>query len=332
MKILKYTLLLLFAGALFVSCEDQIHTSSMPIPNDITFNAEEKGLDIEVPKLDFVQLDAPFTARAYHYGSITMNAKKKADGTHVGFALSNKNYRSYPWCNAKTSKNMNPQPSAETLQKATDTLLFSCFTNSYANKLKNFAVVRVEGEEAYFTIDKPRVIEHILVTNCTFNYLALYYGSVYSAQMNYTDYSYLEKRTNGALAVTRNPNIPDPSTAKYGVWFLPDSYNFSQGTPWTRMYGNPYKKDYYFKVVATGYNGGTKTGTVDIWLALRKGVATEEPYNLWDSRIELEWLPWDMSSLGEVDKVVFTMDCSEKNADGSLHIAPYFCIDGIRLK
>ena len=65
---------------------------------------------------------------------------------------------------------------------------------------------------------------------------------------------------------------------------------------------------------------------------LRKGVATEEPYNIWDNRIEYEWMPWDMSSLGEVDKVVFTMDCSEKNADGSLHIAPYFCIDGIRLK
>ena len=65
-------------------------------------------------------------------------------------------------------------------------------------------------------------------------------------------------------------------------------------------------------------------------LAVRSGVAPE-PYNLWD-RVLGEWSPWDMSSLGEVDKVVFTMDCSEKNADGSLHIAPYFCIDGIRLK
>lgn len=329
MKILKYTLLLLFAGLLFVSCEDQTHLSTLPYPNDITFNAEEKGLDIEVPKLDFVQLDAPFTARAFNYGSITMNAKKKADGTHVGFALSNKNYRSYPWCNAKTTSNPNPNPSAETLKKATDSLLYSCYTGSYANRMKNFAVVRVEGEEAYFTIDEPRVVEHVCITNCTFNYLALRYGSVNSSRILS---NVCQEMYNGKLATTRNPNIPNTSATAYGVWFLPDYYNFGQGEPWVRVYGNNSKPNYFFKVIATGYNGGTKTGSVDIWLSLKKGVATEEPYSLWNNAIEAEWMPWDLSSLGVVDKVVFTMDCAEKNADGSLHIAPYFCIDGIRLK
>ncbi len=327
MKILKYTLGLILAGSLLVSCEDYVHSSKLPFPNDVTFNVEENSLDIEVPELDFLQMDAPFTARAYEYGTITMNAKKKADGTHVGFALSNKNYRSYPWCNSKPHGSENV-PASE-LQSATDTLLYSCYTGSYPNQLKNYAVARIEGEEAYFTIDQPRTVEHVLIANCTFNFLALSYGSVYSANLDSQTQVYLPEK-DGKLAGVRNPNIPDNASSKYGVWYLPDFYNFSKGEGYVRMLGNPNKTDGYVKLVATGYKGGTKTQSSDFYIAVRTGVAPA-PYDKWNM-VQTSWAAWDLSSLGEVDKVVFTMESSEKCKDGSLKVAPYFCIDGIRLK
>ena len=327
MKILKHILMFIGAGVLFVSCEDQmIRESQMPYPNDVTFNKEENSIDIEVPALQFVQFDTPFTARAFHEGTITFNAKKKADGTHIGFALSNKNNRSFPFCNSTPYGSENPEPAV--LKAATDTALYSCYTGATVNKLKNFAVVRVEGEEAYFTIDKPRVVEHLLISNCTFNYLALSYGDLLSSAWDATTQSYLPKTAAGADALIANPSIFNTSIK--GVWRLPDYYNFTQGEQLTIMVNNTKKTNGYFKVTATGYNGNTQTGTSDFWLCVRTGVAPE-PYNKWNTVLNA-WGPWDLSGLGVVDKIVFTLDSSEKCADGSLKLAPYFCIDGIRLK
>lgn len=323
----KYLFGFILLGFLFTACEDQIHESKIEFANDVTFNMEENSLDIEVPELDFIQLDAPFTARAYNHGTITMNAKKKADGTHVGFALSNKNYRSYPWCNSKPHGSDNVSDAE--LKSATDTLLYSCYTGSYPNRLKNFAVACVDGEEAYFTIDQPRVVEHVLISHCTFNFLALNYGSVYSSNLDATTQVYQEMK-DGALAKVRNPSIPDPANSKYGVWYLPDYYNFSNGEGYVRVKSNPNKADGYMKIIATGYNGNTKTNSSEFYLAVRAGVAPS-PFERWDF-VQSEWAPWDLSGLGEVDKVVFTLDSSEKCADGSFKLAPYFCIDGIRLK
>ncbi len=313
------------AGVLFVSCDELSRESLLPFANDVTFNKEENSIDIEVPSLSFVQFDAPFTARAYNEGSITMNAKKKADGTHIGFALSNKNNRSYPFCNSTPYGSENPEPSV--LKAATDTALYSCYTGTYVNKLKNFAVVRVEGEDAYFTIDKPRVVEHVLISNCTFNYLALQYGGLYSSKWDAATQSYLPLN-NGVNATIANPNLIN--TNMKAVWRLPDYYNFSKGESYTRMYSNNKKTNGYFKIIATGYNGNTQTGTSEFWLGVRAGVAPE-PYNTWNIMLG-EWAPWNLSTLGTVDKVVFTLDSSEKCADGSLKLAPYFCIDGVRLK
>ena len=326
MKVLKYTLGLILAGFLTVSCEDQVHDSKMPFPNDVTFNEQEESLvGITVPELDFVQLDAPFTAKAYKQGAITLNAKKNADGTHTGFALSNKNYRSFPWCNSKPHGSENVP--AATLKSATDTLLYSCYTGSYPNQLKNFVVVRCEGEEAYFTIDKPRVVEHVLVANNTYNYMALSYGNMYSAQLDAQSKYYVEKKANGTLATVRNPNIPDAASSKYGVWYLPDYYNFARGEQYLRLGAN---SKGYVKITAKGYKGGAATATVDYYIAVRTGVAPA-PYDKWNT-IQGAWAKWDLTGLGEVDKVVFTMDGSDKFADGSMKIPAYFCMDGIRLK
>lgn len=326
MKILKHILMFIGAGILFVSCDEISREPLLPYPNDVTFNKEENSIDVEVPALDFVQFDAPFTARAFNEGSIIFNAKKKADGTHIGFALSNKNNRSYPFCNSTPFGSDNPDPAV--LKAATDTALYSCFTGSNVNKLKNFAVVRVEGEEAFFTIDKPRVVEHILISNCTFNYLTLYYGSFLSSRWDATTQSYLPLNANGTDAFVANPNIIN--TTIKGLWRVPDYYNFFQGESVTRMYNNTKKTNGYFKVIATGYNGNTQTGTSEFYLSVRTNVAPE-PYNKWNTVLNA-WGPWDLSGLGVVDKIVFTLDSSEKRADGSLKLAPYFCIDGIRLK
>ncbi len=328
MKILKHILMFIGAGVLFVSCDELSREPLLPYPNDVTFNKEENSIDVEVLTLDFVQFDAPFTARAFNEGSITLNAKKKADGTHIGFALSNKNNKSYPFCTAQFSVSAVPNPSDAELKSATDTALYSVYTTSNrVGFMKNFAVVRVEGEEPFFTIDKPRVVEHVLVANCTFNYLALQYGGVFSSRKNASTYAY-EPIYNGNLMAINNPGIQN--TALRGVWSLPDYYNFSKGEGYIAMMANPNKADGYLKVIATGYNGNTKTGTSEFWLAVRTGVAPA-PYDKWN-QLRNDWLPWDLSTLGTVDKVVFTLDSSEKRADGSLKLAPYFCIDGIRLK
>lgn len=331
MKQNKIWMLLAIGSLIFSSCSDQVKKKDLDFPNDITFNKEENSIDIEVPELQFVQLDAPFKARAFHQGVVTFNAKKNADGTHTGFALSNKNYRSYPWCTSVNHGVKNP--SNKLLQEATDSSLFSVYSGSAPNQLKNFTVVRVEGQEAFFTIDSPRMVEHVLVANCTFNFLAMTYGSVFSSNLNAATNMY-EPMKDGGLAVVQNPNLPDPNTKKYDVWNLPDYYNFGQGEKYARMAPKDAATGTgkgYFKLIATGYKGAAVTGKSEYYLAVRPGVATDAPYNKWDV-IQGFWAKWDLSSLGVVDKVVFTIDGSEKAANGKLKTAPYFCMDGIRLK
>ncbi len=327
MKINKIISILILSGSIFTACSDEIKKKTLDFPNDVTFNQEENSIDIEVPSLQFVQLDAPFKARAFHSGVITFNAKKNGDGTHSGFALSNKNYRSYPWC---TSVNHGVENiSDKLLQQAADSSLYSVYSGSYPNQLKNFTVVRAEGEEAFFTIDRPMIVEHVIVANCTFNYLMLTYGTLYSKTLNKESNKYEKYDAAGKLSVVRNPNIPDPATSKFDVWIMPDYYNFGQGEEYSRMAPAPDKG--YFKVIATGYNNGRETGTSEYYLAVRPGASTQAPYDKWNI-IQSFWAKWDLSSLGAVDKVLFTVDGSERAANGNLKTAPYFCLDGIRLK
>lgn len=313
---------------LFSSCSDEVKKSKLDFPNDVTFNDEENSIDIKVPELQFVQLDAPFKARAFHDGEITLNAKKNSDGTHTGFALSNKNYRSYPWCTSVNHGVKNP--SNKLLQEATDSLLYSVYSGAAPNQLKNYVVARIVGEDAFFTLDRPRVVEHVLVANCTFNFLALAYGTVFSGNLNEQTNVY-EPMKDGQLSIVQNPNLPDANTKKYDVWNLPDYYNFGQGEVYKRMIPAEQGGKGYFKIIATGYNGGKVTAKSEYYLAVRPGVSSEAPYNKWNI-IQNFWSKWDLSALGVVDKVVFTVDGSEKAANGKLKTAPYFCLDGIRLK
>ena len=71
----------------------------------------------------------------------------------------------------------------------------------------------------------------------------------------------------------------------------------------------------WFKVTAIGYNEQEQTGTTDFYLVK-------------DGKYIDEWTKWDLSSLGKVTKVKFTMDGTGKGTYG-LNTAAYFAIDDI---
>ncbi len=356
-----FTITLLATGSLFIySCTDEVKDKEIDFPNDITFN-EGQGISINVPWLTFVVPDAPYKVSAHHSGEVTMNVKKNSNGTHSGFALSSKNYRSYPWL---TKKPATTAPSQAQIKEAVDSSIYSVYSGTYPNQLGTFTVVRVDGDEAYFTIDQPRIVEHVLVANTNYNYLLLNYGSRYSGKLNALTQVYDEYSSGTTYSTVRNPNIPDASTTKYGVWYLPDIYNFGGGQDFIRLAGQQILAKIaagraagtaaraagktkaqatadstaaytatvkgYVKLIAKGYLNSTQTGISEYYLALFPGVAPA-PYDLWNT-IQGAWAKWDLSALGTVNKVVFNMDSSDKDGTGKMRTPPYFCLDGIRLK
>ncbi|GHT66652.1 hypothetical protein AGMMS50239_28450 [Bacteroidia bacterium] len=351
MKINKYISMLLIA-LLFLTgaCSDEVKDSSIEYPNDVIFN--ELELTPHTHKIP----DAAFSSKAFHNGSITFNVKKNADGTHTGFALSSRNYRSYPW-SLSTPFGYN-NPSSAQIKEAVDTCIYSVYSGTYPNQLGTFSVVRVEGDEAYFTLDKPRVVEHILVANTTYNYLLLNYGSVYSAILDANTQAFSPVQADGSAALTRNPNIPDASASKFGIWRLPTPNGDlirldGQQILFKRQKGHEAAETArgagkseteavadstaaaasavtgYFKLTAKGFKSGTSTGSIDYYLATRPNVAPA-PYDVWNVTQGF-WAKADLSALGQVDKVVFYLDSSDKDANGNMRTPPYFCIDGIRL-
>ena len=308
------------------SCKEQVHDRLTGFPNDVTFN-EGEGIAITPDHLDFLIPDAPDKAAAYHEGEVTMNVKRNSDGTHTGFALSNKNYRSYPWSTALPGA----EPSAATVKAAADSSIFSVYTR-LPSQLGTFTVVRVAGDDAYFTLDRPRMVEHVLIANTNYNFMLLQYGSVYSARLDAPTQTYHPMDASGdAYAIVRNPNIPDASTAKFRVWQMPDPYNFGGGGDFIRMEGHEavYGEKGWVKIVAQGYLGSSSTGESTFYLGVRAGVLPT-PQEAWQY-LQDAWSPWDLSALGKVDKVVFRMDSSDKDAGGNMRTPPYFCLDGIRL-
>lgn len=84
--------------------------------------------------------------------------------------------------------------------------------------------------------------------------------------------------------------------------------------------GLPFHQDDYFKVTITGLNGEIVTGTVDYYLA---DYRTEG-----DWKFAKNWQWVDLSSLGEVDGLQFSLESTKKNNWG-MTTASYVCIDNI---
>lgn len=161
------------------------------------------------------------------------------------------------------------------------------------NLTGTYVVCHVNGDDATMTFDKPQTIDYMLVANTTWIYNAIAYGNTYGTE---------EKPV-------ANPYVPSGVT---GVWhaYLPEEIKkFGEGD--------------YVTVTATGYKGGTQTGTTSFDLVCRTGHNTEHPtwnYNL------TEWNSWHMESLGQVDKIVFSFASSESK------LPAWFCLDGIQFK
>jgi len=85
----------------------------------------------------------------------------------------------------------------------------------------------------------------------------------------------------------------------------------------------PYTKEDWFKVIITGYKNKQETRSVEYYLANEK-----------NGKIVVvnTWQKVDISSLGEVDKIVFTFDSTDKSEyDGVVYLntPAYVCIDNI---
>ncbi|MDD2426063.1 MAG: DUF4465 domain-containing protein [Bacteroidales bacterium] len=270
---MKRIIFLLIFGLVpfFYACSDKSELL-VPIPDDITFN------ELQLSPYTHNIPDNGFTSKG-----VTFNTKKNGNGTYSGFAYSNQNNRSFVWSDSQTAR---------------DTNLYSVYT-SYRNMTEVFAVACANSEaDTYFTIQQPTIVEHILVANTTYNYLAMTYG------------------VNSGTSPIANPNIP---SAPKAIW-----NTFAPGvTRKLNLTGD------YYKIIAKGYNGNTQTGTVDIYLCCRK---TADPANPDFAFLRTDWVKADLTALGAVTKVTFSTESSYEDGTGNDLIHSWFCIDGIRLK
>lgn len=92
----------------------------------------------------------------------------------------------------------------------------------------------------------------------------------------------------------------------------------------TLVYGNDYASkmaaDGFYKVIATGYVGDEVVGTSEYYLAKYISFVTE-------------WASWDLSGLGAVDKVVFSVAGSpEQYGDWGFNTPSYLAIDDVAVR
>lgn len=262
----------------FASCSDDLEVR-VPYPTNITLNE--------------LKLDGNFTHKIVNGGfesqGIHFNAVEIKGQLDAGFCYSNRSQRSFTWKGDETSL---------------DSLRYSVYPGNTPNNTETYAVCHVKGDDAYFTLATPSVIQYILVANTTWDYLAIYYGDTYGS----------------VEEPKENPNIPSKPK---GVWntYVPGGV--------TKMYSTDATNKHYFRLTAKGYKGGVETGTTSVDLACMRGVYPEFPkYNF----VVDGWKRFDLASLGTVDKVVFYLDSSDKDASGNMRTPAWFCLDGIQLE
>lgn len=327
------------------SCADDSIELKIPYPNDITFN------ELELDRFTYNIPNTPFTTGDDESGVITVNVSAGGSGSYSGFALSNKNWRSYPW---NLSPDFAPAGGITPAEKqaSIDSTAFSV-TTVRPNRTENYLVGRADGEDAYFTLSAPATVEHVLVANTTYNYLLASYGSIYSGTFDTETQSYT---IDGSKV--RNIQNPNTSASRYGRFTLPAP----NGSNAVRLSGHAElaKREAgataaeatrnaggteaeaindsiaaynalstgYIKLKIEGYLNETLTGDVDFYLAALPNTDPEHPeYDF----ILNDWTKVDLTSLGEVDKVLFKISSSYTDGAGTMVYDPAFCLDGIRL-
>ena len=344
-KIFYLTLLWFFGGLLFPACQDE-REILIPYPHDITFEDQQLGLfSFKIPT-------APFKSGDAESGIVTVNVVNNGNGNYSGFAYSNKNSRHYPWPLSPTFAPATPLTPAQ-IQNYVDSLRFSVNT-SLPNKTLNYLVGCVKNDDAFITLEKPAIVEHILVANTSYNYLLATYGSIYSGTLNATTQEYTITGT-----VVRNPFIANTSTAMYGRFYLPGPNNVNlirlagyqilekrkagkAAADASRALGKSKavvaadstaaaatSNKGYIKLIVKGYLGSNQTGNTEFWLAVQTNMdATTPTLNY----IAGNWFKVDLTKLGTVDKLVFNLASDYTDDTGKMLTPPYFCLDGIRIK
>lgn len=213
-------------------------------------------------------------------------------GAHFNTSGSDRNFEGFAYSNRSNRSFVWRDVTA-----AQDSNRFSVYTPK-PNMTGVYLVGCAKNDNCYFTFSKPQTIEYILIAPTTENYLGMYYGP------------------NSGAEPIANPNVP---SAPKAVWqtYIPNltaKMNAAAGD--------------YLKVVVTGFRNGSETGKVDMYLA---SFGADPAYGATAKYMRSEWTRTDLASLGEVDKVLFTMESSAMH-DGRMIYPPYFCLDGIRLK
>lgn len=345
-KNLLYTFtLFLMSSAVLSSCSPEKKDKLSPYPEDITF--EEQAVD----RFSYSIPNAPFKAGDAKTGIITVNVKKGVDGAYSGFAVSNKNWRSYPWSLSPDFASPGLTPAQK--QAALDSCIYSVYTNR-PNHTGTYLVGYAKDDDAAITLEKPAVVEHVLVANTTYNTLLETYGSTYSGTLDAATQKYSATGTK-----VKNIMIANPATAMYGRFTLPGPNNTEvirlMGTEIlakvaagraaaqaARDNGKPDAEaaadsltaynalaNGYVKLTVKGFAGNNPTGSVDFWMAVRPNVDPANPaYNF----VISDWFKMDLTTLGTVDKLVFHISSSYNDGAGNSRYPPYFCLDGMRIR
>ncbi|MGN0282360.1 MAG: DUF4465 domain-containing protein [Prevotella sp.] len=271
MKKILYSIMI-GLGGLFVSCSDEDELL-IPHATNITFS------ELEISeRFSHVIPDGGFTA-----SGIRFNTVKQGNQLAAGFCYSNRSNRSFVWNNDEVS---------------IDSMRYSVWSTK-PNQTGTYLVCRVNGDDAFFTLDTPKRLSYILVANTTWNYLAMYYGDTYGT----------------AARPVANPNVP---SSPKGVW-----HTYVDGG--VREFG----EGDYLTVTAKGFLNGQLTGTVNFDLACMEGHSVENPS--WDY-IVTDWRKMELTALGVVDKVVFYIDSSDKDSNGIMRTPSWFCLDGFQFE
>ena len=353
-KYFKYASLIL--TAVLYACSDDINKDRLGQIHEINFN------EIQLDRFSFKIPDSPFTSGDSKSGVLTFNVVRNGDDIEGGFVLSNKNWRSYPW---SLSEDWGAATATEATKRAAlDSCRFSVWTNR-GGTTQTYVVAKIKDDLAYFTLDAPNIIEHLLVGNTTYNYLLMTYGSYYSNQLNpitqiYEPYMFIGGTTEWDLtrpAKVANPMIPD--NAAIGRWSLPTPDGEpmlgltsltnlkklaagnaaaqaarEQGKPGSEIYNDSTAAadavgEGWFKIIIKGYLNGNETGKIDYYMGARTNAVADFPAL---NTIKNNWFAVELYALGTVDKVVFSMDSSDQDEFGRPRMPPYVCIDGIRLQ
>jgi len=392
----------IFGLILLNSCEESLELQ-IAYPNDITFN------ELILDRFTYQIPTAPFTAGDNASGIITVNVTGTGNN-FSGFALSNKNFRSYPWDLSPDFAPIGGLTAAEE-QASINTTAFSVYTTE-PNKTQNYLVGNTEGDNAFFTLSSPNTIAHVLIANTSYNYLLAQYGSIYSDDYDSVSESYL---IDGDAR--SNPNIQNPDSDLEGRFRLPapggfdavrlngfqnlerdkvaeaaglvvipaaeaageaarlavnetdaiaageaakvdaiavtpaltpeeiqkvyddaynaiydDAYNDAYDAIYDEVYDEAYDSGIYkgyVKLTIEGFLNGSSTGTVDWYLCVNEEVDVLNPEH---DYILNDWQKVDLTSLGDVDKVLFKMSSDYVHNDGSMVYPSTFCLDGVRLQ